>query len=305
MKKILIFGAGGFLGRHLVGELKKNEICAPNSSEVNLLNSEDFKLLDNKSYDEIFYLAAWTQAGDFCLKNKSYQWIINQKMNTNLISWWQEKQKQAKLIFIGSSCCYAEESDLKENKFLYDIPHHSLISYAMSKKMLTHGAMSCQDQFNMKWLCCVPATLYGKDYHLDNRQPHFIFDLIKKIIVAKFQNKKVELWGSGDQRREIINVKSFSKLLLIANESLNNDIVNLGDVKDYSIKEFAKMICEIVDFDDSKIVYNKTKYVGVLKKKLNIEKAKSLIINYEDHLTDIKTGLKEVINWYIDNKRYL
>ena len=171
--------------------------------------------------------------------------------------------------------------------------------------MLVHGARSCQDQFKMKWLCGVPATLYGKDYHIDDRQPHFIFDLIKKILAGKYLNKKIELWGSGNQRREIINVENFSNLLLKANEKLSNDIINLGDTQDYSIKEFAELICEIIDYDHSKIIYNEKKYVGVLKKKLNIEKAKNLIPNYEDYLINLKTGLKDVINWYVENKRYM
>ncbi len=299
MKKTLIFGASGFLGRFLIRNLdkKKQSLSIPTSKEINLLNYSDFSKL-KETFDEIYYLAAWTEAGDFCLKNSGNQWVINQKMNTNLINWWKEYQNKAKLIFIGSSCCYGENSDLKETNFLFDKPHESLMAYAMSKKMLMHGAISCQKQFNMRWFCAVPATLYGPNYHIDNRQSHFIHDLIKKIMRAKFLNEKVILWGDGNQRREVIHVNDFAKNLIELNNSTENDIINVGSSSDFSIKDFANIICEVVDYDSNKILYDKSKYVGVFKKKLNIEKINKKIKNYEKNLIDIKDGIKEVVEWY-------
>jgi GDP-L-fucose synthase len=305
MKKILVLGAGGFLGRFLIKDLnkKKQVIFSPSSKEVDLLNYSDLINL-NQKFDEIFYLAAWTQAGDFCLRNSGNQWIINQLMNTNLIKWWKEYQDKAKLIFIGSSCCYGEGSKLREKDFLFDTPHESLMAYAMSKKMLMHGAISLQKQFNMKWFCGIPATMYGPNYHTDDRQSHFIYDLIKKIMRAKYSNKKVILWGDGNQRREIINVKDFSSHLIELNEIIENDLINIGSVSDFSIKEYAEIICETVDYDPSKIMYDKNKYVGVFEKKLNIEKINKNIKNYDKKLTNINIGIKEVVEWYKTTKAY-
>ncbi len=305
MKSILILGASGFLGRFLIKNFnhKNVNLLSPTSKEVNLLNYSDLLNLNN-AYDEIYYLAAWTEAGDFCLKNSGKQWIVNQAMNTNIIRWWTENQKKAKLVFIGSSCGYGEDSELKEKNFLFDVPHESLMAYAMSKKMLVHGAMSCNKQFDMKWICGIPATLYGPNYHTDNRQSHFIHDLVKKILRAKILNEEVILWGDGNQRREIIHVNDFSKLLIDINEKFENEIVNAGALSDYSIREFAEKICEIVDYDANIIKYDKTKYVGVFKKKLNISKIKKKIQNYDEKLTNIDDGLKQVVEWYKLTKAY-
>ena len=62
------------------------------------------------------------------------------------------------------------------------------MTYA-TKKMLLQGAISMQKQYNMKWLCVVPSTLYGSSYHEDDRQQHFIFDLINKILKGKLKIK--------------------------------------------------------------------------------------------------------------------
>tara|TARA_B110000503_G_scaffold143522_1_gene245522 strand:+ start:3383 stop:4309 length:927 start_codon:yes stop_codon:yes gene_type:complete len=303
-KKIFVTGGSGFLGRHLIPVLKKKYLVfAPSSKEINLMNFNNLKKI-NKNFDEIYHLATWTQAGDFCLKNQGAQWINNQIMNTNVIKWWSESQKKAKLIFIGSSCCYSEKSNFKEDSFIYDISHPSLESYAMTKKMLAQGASACADQYGLKWLCVVPATLYGTNYHTDNRQSHFIFDLVKKILRGKFYNKKIILWGNGEQQREIMHVDDFVKNSLLVNKKINNQIVNVGHIKDYSIQKFAKIICEIVGYDEKNIIYDTSKYVGVKKKKLNIQKIQKIIPSYKKNLIDIKLGLKNVVAWYIQNNYY-
>lgn len=298
-KKIFITGGSGFLGRHLIKKLKDNKdfnISYPSSKEIDLLNYEDLKSVKN-SFDYIFHLAAWTQAGDFCLKNPGLQWIKNQKINTNIIQWWQENQKDAKLIFIGTSCCYDENSSHSEINYLSDKPHESLYTYAMTKKMLTVGAMSCEKQFGFKWFSPVPSTLYGTDYHTDGRQEHFIFDLIRKILVGKKYNKEVVLWGDGEQRREIIHVNDFVSNMLKLNDKIDNQIINIGAASDYSIKEFANIICKIVDFDHKKIIYDINKYTGAKKKKLNTEIIENIIPNYKESLVNIETGLRESIDW--------
>jgi len=303
-KKIFITGGNGFLGRHLVPILMKdNFVLSPSSNKLNLMNFSDFKNFNTK-FDEIYHLAAWTEAGDFCLNNQGKQWVNNQVMNANIIRWWSTTQRKAKLVFIGSSCCYSEIGNFKEENFIHDVPHTSLMSYAMTKQMLAQGASACADQFNLKWLCFVPPTLYGTNYHTDGRQSHFIFDLIKKILRGKFYNKKVILWGNGNQKRELMHVNDFIKNILLLNKKINNQIVNVGSKKDYSIREFAKIISKIIGYNDKDIIYDVNKYVGVNKKKLNILKIKKIIPSYEKKLIDIKIGIKEVINWYLKNNNY-
>ena len=303
MKKAFITGANGFLGRYLINFLKKKKynIICPGSKECNLVNDKSLLNYGFKKkyiFDEIYHLAAWTQAGDFCLKYPGDQWIINQKINTNVLDWWKNYQPQAKLIFIGTSCAYAENSNYKEMNYMVGEPTPSLYTYAMTKRMLLQGAISMQNQFGMKWLCFVPSTLYGINYHEDNRQMHFIFDLVKKIVDGKYNKTEVILWGDGNQKREIINVEDFIYTLFNLRKK-NNEIINIGAGESFSIKYFSRIISKIVGFADNKIIYDKTKYVGARNKKLDITKVSGYLKNYTNGLINIEDGLREVVNWYI------
>src|SRR3989344_1182901 len=107
--KILVTGATGFLGNYLCPYLESqgNEVIKANSKNCDLTKADSLGQFSTIKFNQIYHLAAWTQAGDFCLYHPGEQWIINQQMNTNMLAWWEEHEPQAKLILIGPSCTYA------------------------------------------------------------------------------------------------------------------------------------------------------------------------------------------------------
>lgn len=299
--KILITGASGFLGGHLSKVLNNegHELTAIGSKDCDLRIAGSLNKFNNIKYDQIFHLAAWTQAGDFCLTHQGEQWIVNQQMNTNVLSWWKEQQAQAKMIAIGSSCCYQPGTPHLEENFLSGLPIESLFTYAMTKRMLYTGLISLNKQFGMKYLFVIPSTLYGPDYHLDGRQMHFIFDLMRKIVNGKNKGEKVELWGDGSQKRELIHVRDFISATLELNKKVDNEIVNIGGGAEYSIKEFAEILCQTIGYDSSKIFYDQAKYVGAQSKFLRTDKLQKLLPEFKQH--PLNQGLKETVSWFIKN----
>lgn len=300
---VLVTGASGFLGRHLVRELQARQykVTELSSRICDLRKSDSLAQFDGQKFDKIFHLAAWTQAGDFCLHHPGEQWIINQQINTNVLSWWHRQQPQAKLIAIGTSCSYDSSLALKEENYLRGQPIESLFTYAMSKRMLHTGLLALAKQFGLKFLTVVPSTLYGPGYHKDGRQMHFIFDLIRKIVAGKKHGSPVVLWGNGFQKREIVHVHDFAKLMLELDQRIENDIVNIGSGQEFTIREFAQQISGILDFDFFKIEFDTARYTGATSKCLNIEKLHSIIPDFK--MRPLEQGLAETIRSFVDDRR--
>ena len=63
--RVFMTGGGGFLGTALRRSLQ-GEVTAPGSKEADLTREGSLDRYTDK-YDVIYHLAAWTQAGDFCL----------------------------------------------------------------------------------------------------------------------------------------------------------------------------------------------------------------------------------------------
>lgn len=298
MTDILITGASGFMGQALCRQLETegNTLTCLNSKCCDLTQATSLSKFNTKKYDYIYHLAAWTQAGDFCLHHPGEQWVINQKINTHVLDWWQADQSQAKLVCMGTSCAYAPDMELKEENYLLGKPIESLFTYAMTKRMMYVGLLALSKQYNLKYLCAVPSTLYGPGYHTDGRQMHFIFDLIRKIMRGKLFGDPVVLWGDGHQRRELVYVDDFVQALVRLAKCRDNDIVNIGAGEEYSIREFAKLICEKIGYDFEKIQFDTTRYVGAKSKCLDVQKLNALVPNLQ--LTPLAVGLDQTIEWF-------
>jgi GDP-L-fucose synthase len=293
------------LGRHLQTALaaRGDAVTAFGSRDCDLRDPNSLKEIASDTYDHIYHLAAWTQAGDFCLRHAGEQWIINQQINTNVLSWWLKRQPAAKLICTGTSCSYPAEFELSEENYLLGAPIESLFTYAMTKRMLYAGLLALHKQFGLTYLHVIPSTLFGPGYHTDGRQMHFIFDLIRKIVRGKLRSEPVILWGDGYQKREVVLVDDFVRVMVHLSAFHENDSVNIGAGSELSIREIAQMICEMVGYNFDAIAFDTSRYVGAKSKCLVTRKLKQLVPDLQ--LTPLQAGLSMTIEWVLRHEESL
>jgi GDP-L-fucose synthase len=295
---ILVTGASGFLGSALCARLQAcgHEVVRLSSKNCDLTRPDSLDRFADRRYEQIYHLAAWTQAGDFCLHHPGQQWIINQQINTHVLAWWQVCQPQAKLICVGTSCAYPPAGELVEENYLVGQPIDSLFSYAMTKRMLYVGLLALQRQYGLRYLCLVPSTLYGPGYHTDGRQMHFIFDLIRKIVAAKVLGVPAVLWGDGHQRRELVFLDDFVEAALRLADRVDNELINVGAGEELPIRDFAQMICQRVGYPFERVFFDRKRYVGARSKCLAIGKLVRLLPDHK--ATPLGEGLDRTIAWF-------
>ena len=132
----------------------------------------------------------------------------------------------------------------------------------------------------------MPSNLYGPgdNYHLQNS--HVIPALIKKIHNAKTTNSPtVNIWGSGNQRREFLYVEDMAKASIFINnidqkvyrETTNSMLshINIGTGQDITIRDLAESIKKMINYKGD-LVFDNSKPDGPPRKLLNISKLKSL-----------------------------
>jgi GDP-L-fucose synthase len=297
MRSALVTGATGYLGSALVPALGAlgMDVVALGSRDADLRLDGALAPYSHRRFDLVFHLAAWTEAGDFCLRHPGEQWLVNQRINTNVLAWWHAAQPQAKLVSIGTSCAYAEGSEHVESEYLLGEPTPSLYTYAMTKRMLWIGQQSLARQFGLRHMTVVPSTLYGPGYRIGHKQMHFVFDIAAKILARRRGGPRPVLWGTGEQVRELIYIDDFIGELLSLTPSVEGEIVNIGAGEGHSLREFADTICELAGVPPGDIVWDESRYVGARHKVLSTAKLDRLLPHRSR--TPLRTGLARTLAW--------
>ena len=288
--KVLITGATGFVGRHLIKRLNKENV---EITEINSLNFDTMWSLEKNSYEYIIHLAVKTAAGGYCQKHPGEQWIVNSSINTDMLAYWQQYQQRATLITFGSSCGYNNDVKKTEENYMIDEPETGYEVYGNIKRNLLVGLRALKQEFKMDFRYLIPSVFYGPNYDLNDK--HFIFDLIRKIVSAKNGGDKVVLWGDGTQTRELIFIDDAVDIILQSMSAFSPKIFNLSSGKSYKLKEYAQTICDIVDYDYNLIEWDTEAFVGSKSKKL----VNTHLKGYK--FTSLKKGLTKTIKYYEDS----
>ena len=184
-----------------------------------------------------------------------------------------------KLIFLGSSCIYPRDckQPIKEEYLLTGPLEQTNEPYAIAKISGLKMIESYNRQYKTNYLCLMPCNLYGPNDNYDLNNSHFLPALIRKIHAAKINNiDKVELWGDGSPKRELMHVDDLANsCIFFLTKPVKGYLLNVGSGEEYSIKVFAQKISKIIDYNGD-IFFNKSFPNGTQRKVLDSSIAKNL-----------------------------
>jgi len=302
-KKVLVTGGAGFLGTHLVQQLKKAgvQVFVPRSKEYDLRKKNICRQLV-KNKDIVIHLAAKVGGIGYNRERPGEMCYENILMGTFLM---EEARlaKVSKFVAIGTVCSYPKYTPVpfKETDLWNGYPEETNAAYGLAKKMLLVQSQSYRIQYGFNSIYLIPVNLYGPGDKFDPDKSHVIPALIKKIVDAKQQKEnKVIVWGHGKATREFLYVEDAARGIILAAEKYNApDPVNLGSNSEISIKDLVRLISKIVGFK-GRISWDQTKPDGQPRRKLDSNRAlKEFGFKSKTNFTQ---GLRNTINWYLQNR---
>jgi len=303
-KKILITGANGFLGKHLVKNLlekrkvPKENLFLPSFEEFDLRKLENCQKVV-KNQDIIIHLAA--KVGGIGLNKEipGEMFYDNAIMGIQLM----ESARKAgveKFVALGTICCYPKFTPVpfKEKDLWNGYPEETNAPYGLAKKMLLVQSQSYREQYGFNSIFLMPINLYGPEDNFKEKSSHVIPALIKKVAEAEKENKDyIEVWGTGKATRGFLYVEDAAEGILSATEKYDKpEPINLGSDMEISIKDLAEMICKLMDFK-GEIRWDTTKPDGQPRRCLDVSKAEKEFGFFSK--TIFENGLKNTINWYL------
>ena len=297
-KKIYVAGHTGMVGQAIINQLSQENctILTATRAELDLTRQTDVeKWISKKSPDVIVVCAA--KVGGILANSRYPASFIydNLMIETNLINSAYKVGTQ-KLLFLGSSCIYPKhaEQPLREDSLLTGHLETTNEAYAIAK---ISGIKLCQayrSQYGSDFISVMPTNLYGLGDSYDLVKSHVLPALLRKCVEAnRLKKNSFVVWGSGDPRREFLNVKDCAAGLIFLLKNYSDiEHINLGAGSDISIKELANLIIEIVGFSGG-VVFDLSKPDGTPRKLLNSSKINNLGWKPKISLRD---GICEIID---------
>jgi len=293
MKRLLLTGGNGFLGKHLAKRLTDYKVTIP---EYDLRNWENCQRVTHNQ-DIVIHLAGRVGGIGYNQKNPGTLFYDNAIMGIQLIES-ARLNGVSKFVTVGTVCAYPKLTNIpfKETDLWNGYPEETNAPYGLAKKMLLVQGQAYRQQYGFNAIYLLPTNLYGPGDNFDPSSSHVIPAIIRKIHEAQVAGRdQVEVWGSGLATREFLYVEDAAEGILLAAENYNEPKpVNLGGYSFISISGLTTLIAKLMHFN-GEIVWDKSQPNGQPMRTL--DKTKALEFGFRAK-TELSQGLQATIEWY-------
>ena len=314
-KNILIVGAGGFIGGHLVkkllssgnrivaSDIKPKEYWFQDYEEVENHYSMDMKEINNcrkvsKGIDYVFNMAC-NMGGMGFIENNKAECMQSVLINTNLLIACKE-EKVKKYFFSSSACAYnkTKQQDvfiegLKEEDAYPADPEDG---YGWEKLFSERMCRHFMEDFGIEVRIARYHNIYGPFGTYDGGREKAPAALCRKVLHAKIKNEnKIQVWGDGKQTRTFLFIDDCIDGTLRLFESNYSEPVNIGSDEQVSINQMIEIIEKISGIDKLEREYQLDKPKGVRGRSSNNDLVKK-ILNWS-YKIKLKDGLKSTYEW--------
>lgn len=311
MKKILITGGAGFLGNHLCRKLlenKNNEIhCLDNfytgyeKNIEDLIGNSRFFLykeniinlnIDNFNcrFDWVFNLACPASPIQY-QKNPVFTWKTSVFGTYNCLE--LTRLHKARFLQASTSEIYGEplEHPQKEDLWTHINPIGKRANYDSGKVAAETITMDFHRQFGTDVKIVRIFNSYGPNMDKDDGR------VVSNFICQALKNENITIFGEGNQTRSFCYVDDTINGITKMMEK-DNFIgpVNIGNPNEFTMKELANLVLELVPESKSKIIYEQLPQDDPSKRCPSINLAQEKL-NWSPKV-QLKEGLIQTINYF-------
>jgi GDP-D-mannose 3',5'-epimerase len=271
MKKAIVLGAGGFIGSHLVKQLKKDgfwvrgvDLKLPDFEDTlsdefiigDLRSPEVVKRVIDSRFDEVYQLAADMGGAGYINTGDNDAEVMSNSILINVNVLKQSYRVGIKSIFYSSTACvYPEYNQMdpesvscKEDSVYPALPD---TEYGWEKLFSERLYLAYNKNYGMKNKIARYHNIFGPYGTWSGGKEKAPAAICRKVAMAK---DSIEIWGDGNQYRSFLYIDECIKatLAFYRNDSYYEPI-NIGSETMITINNLVDIVSKIADKDLKKM----------------------------------------------------
>lgn len=306
-QRILVTGATGFLGHHIVPALRRAfpqaDLVAVGRRDCDLLQpGAADRLLADIRPDAVVHLAAKSGGiEDNRLRPADY-FYENLTINTATFHA-AFRAGVKKFLTLMGGCSYPAKavSPIGEDQMWNGFPQFESAGYSVAKKVILVQSWAYRVQHGFNSVVLIPGNVYGEYDNFNLTQAHVIPALIRKYIEARDRgDAEIVAWGTGRPTRDFVYAGDVAATIpwFLANYD-SSEPVNISTGTRISIRELAETIARVVGFRGV-IRWDTSKPDGQMDKIFDVTRLRSLGLSCP---TPLEEGLRRTVAWFEQARR--
>jgi nucleoside-diphosphate-sugar epimerase len=260
-KRILVTGAGGFIGHHLVNRLvrqghwvrgvdiKRPEFAPTAAQEFLVLDLRRWEncLTATDNMQEVFALAA--DMGGMGFISANHAQILHNNTLINVHTLEAARQNGAeRYLYTSSACIYPESKQVDANiaglREEDAYPAEPQDAYGWEKLLTERLCMHYRDDFGIQVRIPRFHNIFGPLGTWEGGREKAPAAMCRKVATAKLTGaREIEIWGDGEQTRSFCYVDDCVEGILRLVASSHSEPLNLGQDRMVTINQLADMVC--------------------------------------------------------------
>lgn len=310
-KKVLVAGGNGLIGSNLLTRLlveganvratvhrNRPQVLDPRIEylSLDLTKGEDCHRAV-EGMEQVFLCAAYTTGAADVVSFPLAHVTTNILINTQMI----EAAYRAgvkKFVWLSSSTAYppSGERRIREEEMFDGDPYPKSFFAGWMKRFMEVLCRMYGEKISKPMTTVVlrPTNVYGIHDKFDPAISHVIPALIRKVVERR---DPVEVWGTGDEVRDMVYVDDVVGAMVLAAEKVDGyGVFNIASNRPVKIRDIVDLIAELDGYHGAQVVFDPTKPTTFPIRLLDTTRAEQ-VLGWRAK-TDLREGIGRTIEWY-------